>query len=800
MNEPHNEVTVCSALAVKVVFRWAGTRSVVLACLLLVSFSAFWVLSSFKPTLEKSVGEAEQQVLSKRAVPAEDSIPSPDAVTQLLQERKRLDDTVWKDEVLAQHYEDYFVKLWDGLRAASDQFTVFEKLSFEKLVLGQLREVSKSDWGIVLSECAGQGRELSSQQYVEELRELAESGLRIVQTEWHHARFEIGEPTGARSTVAIRIDAVNDVRQTRYTVTGDIVVQWEQLPDPAGLPVPALVDARGIRIMQRSGPVGFESQRKIDATELGVPVSVPSIIAYDLNGDGLSELLIPSANIVFRNLGDWNFQKLRLFTSPSREEITASVAGDFNGDGYIDVFCASAGLPRLYIADKDGAFPEPGKEVDMLGEPLVYPSVVTAGDVDGDGDLDIWLAQYKPAYHFGQMPTPYYDANDGFPATLLLNDGNGNFRDATGASGLADKRNRRTYGGALIDLDADRDLDLAVASDYAGLDLYFNNGMGLFEDVTHQLGENRHCFGMSLCFADFNLDGLVDAYMTGMASTTARRLERMGLGRDEFEQHQQKRSLMGYGNRMYLSTVDGFSQAPFNDQVARTGWSWGSSAFDFDNDGDCDIYVANGHRSTQTAKDYCTRFWTHDIYTGSSQHDPQLVDFFQTVFAKEFLPVSWNGFEHNCLLMNQAGKGFVNVAYLMDVAYEFDSRNVISDDFDGDGKKDLLVVGKAADQSQGSIYLVKNVMPTDNHWIGIHLREKGLGRSPLGARVSIKYPGGSKVAWIVSGDSLYSQHATTAHFGLGPITEVEQIVVDWPDGTQTQIEGPQIDRYHQVGN
>lgn len=779
----------------------SGKALHVLFVTLLIALAGAWYLNRERFRLEDADSASKKAPAEhpQAAGSLEEGSKPPAASTELVRERQLLDQTVWSEEVLAQRYEGFFVQLWDQLRAASNKLAVMETIPFETLNVGQLQEVGQSDWGILLSDCGGPERQLSTAEFAAELQQLAQAGLRIIQTEWHHSKFETGGSAGARSTVSIRIDAENKSTQTRYTITGDILVDWQPQPDSSDLPQAKSIDTRGLRMMQRSGPLAFETMRKIDAREIGIPVSVPSVIAYDLNGDGLSEILLPSANIIYRNLGDWNFEPFRLFSDPSTEEVTASVAADFNGDGSVDLFCASAGSPSVFFSDSEGSFLTPGKVVDMGGEALVFPSAVTAGDIDADGDLDIWLAQYKPAYHFGQMPTPYYDANDGFPSHLLLNDGNGQFHDATQPAGLAVKRNRRTYSACFVDLDQDNDLDLAVAGDYSGLDLYLNDGKGNFQDVTASLNEDRHGFGMSLTLADFDLDQRTDIYMTGMASTTARRLEQLGLGRDEFAEHQEKRSVMGYGNRMFLSKPTGFSQAAFNDQVARTGWSWGSSSLDFDNDGDSDIYVANGHRSNQTAKDYCTRFWTHDIYTGSSQHDPQLANFFQGIFATEFLPISWNGFEHNCLLMNLDGAGFSNVGFLMGVAHEFDSRNVISDDFDGDGKLDLLVVGKAADEPQGSIYLIRNVFPDGGHWIGVHLHEKALGRSPMGARVKITFAGGGQVATIVSGDSLYSQHASTAHFGLGEVAEVEAIDVFWPDGATSRIEQPAVDRYHWAG-
>ena len=134
----------------------------------------------------------------------------------------------------------------------------------------------------------------------------------------------------------------------------------------------------------------------------------------------------------------------------------------------------------------------------------------------------------------------------------------------------------------------------------------------------------------------------------------------MGLGRKEFPDQQRMRMKMAYGNRVYLGGKDmDYTDAPFDDQISRTGWSWGSSALDVDNEGWMDLYISNGHMSRKSAKDYCTRFWTQDIYQGTSQRSEEMLNVFQTE-DKELAGggISWNGFEHKALLKNDHGKGF----------------------------------------------------------------------------------------------------------------------------------------------
>ena len=95
-------------------------------------------------------------------------------------------------------------------------------------------------------------------------------------------------------------------------------------------------------------------------------------------------------------------------------------------------------------------------------------------------DLDLFIGQWKAPYIGGSMPTPYYNANDGYPDYLLRNEGDGTFVNITNNSGLSKKSNRRTFSASLVDLDFDQDLDLIVVADFSGLDLYINDGKGTF--------------------------------------------------------------------------------------------------------------------------------------------------------------------------------------------------------------------------------------------------------------------------------------------------------------------------------
>jgi hypothetical protein len=733
---------------------------------------------------------------------SEPATSQPSSLREWEEHRSRLDETVWGDETEAQEYEQTLVALWDALLAADGRadatLSVLSALDFGVLKVGAARRIDEIDHGISRYDFGEPSRELAPGDWTELLQELAGRGYTLVQSEWHHARFSPASAgSAARSIVSVVLHVMEEGPNQRLIVEGEIAIVWSGLRDARGNPIPESIDATRLRLLRRDAAPGFQQILGYTTRHDGEISRIHPVLLHDLDRDGLDDVVLIGARRVLWNLGTRGFRDAPL-ADRSYLLAEAGLIADLDGDARPDLLSARArGDLVLYRGDERGLFRDEPLVV-AFEEPLRGPSALTAGDVDRDGDLDVWLGQYKPPYLGGQMPSPYYDANDGHPAYLLKNDGAGRFTDATEAAGLTEKRFRRTYASSFVDLDDDDDLDLLVVSDFSGIDLYHNDGSGHFVDANDSIRSDRHLFGMSASFADYDLDGRLDFFVAGMASTTARRLEALGLSRADEAEARDMRMRMAFGNRMYLATDTGWSEPEFSADVARTGWTWGTTAFDFDNDGDPDIFAANGHQSGESTQDYCANFWTHDIFDGDSTPNESLASLFdQTTAGFAEGRESWDGYQKNHLLMNRGGLGFTNVAFLLGVADEFDGRSAVSGDLDRDGRVDLVVVESLGDERE-KLHIYRNQLDTGHHWIGVELREEGGGLSPVGAKVVVHTADRDYVGRVMTGETLMGQHSTTLHFGLGTETEVEAIEVHWVSGDSRRVRDPAIDRYHRI--
>ena len=724
-------------------------------------------------------------------------------LTRFEADERAVDETVWATEMLAQKCGRTFELLWDSVNAGSNKLSLIASFPVGEVVLGDWRARPELAHGIAQFSATGSGRTVTGTEWPRFVGDYERAGWRLGPMEIRHHQFdpdEKGEP--GRSLFHFSAHLVRPAGPERAVLEGDLEVDWLARSSQAAVPTVKRIDARQLKIQTRMGPPAFATvlSERIDPPARST--SIDPLLLYDLDGDGLSEIILAAQNLVYRRQSGGRYVAQPLCRFPPGSIFTAILA-DFDGAGAADFLCAKAEGLMIYPGSSSGSFDQPGQMVWTITPHLQNGMVLTCGDVDHDGDLDLFLGQYRVPT-LGQILRPnFYDANDGHPAYLLQNDGHGHFADATGTSGLERKRWRRIFSASLADLDDDGHLDLLVVSDFAGADLYRGDGAGRFREVTREWLPEAKGFGMGHTLSDFNADGRLDWLMIGMGSPTVDRVEHLGLSHPSATEDRTMRKRMTSGNRLYMArakSTAGFEQTPLNEGMARSGWSWGCSAFDFDNDGFPDVYIANGQESKQSVQDYEPEFWLHDLHVAPGLDDRVATLYFASKFSRtRGQGWSYGGYDKDRLFWNQNGQSFVEIGHLMGVALEQDSRNVVTDDLNGDGRVDLLVTTlEVWPEPRQTLQIFQNKLAAVGNWVGFRFREGGAGRSPAGVRVTLRGQGFSSVRQIVTGDSFRSQHANTVHFGLGKSDRVESVEIRWPNGEVRRISEPALNRYHAI--
>lgn len=761
--------------------------------------------------------------------------------------------TWWAAEKLAQACGHVFDDLWDALNAASNKWAVALRFPFEELRLGRWETPRRLPHGIVLAESAGPGPVLDRAGWKRLVREQERAGWRLMQVEFRHTRFDTntaGQPR--QSTFYFAAHLTNAAAPQRAELVGDLVVDWQPTGDTNHPARVARVDASRLTLKTRAGTPPFEGvlDEEIPPPEPRFPID--PVLVRDLDGDGLPEIALPGVNRLYRRVGPNRYEFGPLCAEEPGPLFTALIE-DFTGDGAPDLLVVNAlglllfpgraaaagsppdaegdGLPAETQSPDATQFPHPPTTAAGPGNPAIRqagspaavaappsppfrnfpqpvwraeaplknPMALTCGDVDGDGDLDVFFAQYRVPTLGAVLKPSYHDANDGDPAYLLVNDGTGRFTDATEAAGLTTKRWRRSYSASLVDLDGDGALDLLVVSDFAGAEVYRNDGRGRFAEVTEAWLGDAKGFGMAHTFADFNADGRLDFLMIGMPSPTVDRLNHLGLSRPGPAEDPAMRARMACGNRLFLARPEGgFVRVADRDAITRSGWSWGAAAADFDLDGWSDVYIANGHQSTRSVREYEPEFWLHDLYVDDAiEAHVAGAYLFRKFDRTRGRGWSYGGYEKNRLYLNRGGAGFVEAGHLFGVALEADSRNVVAEDFDGDGTPDLLVTTfEVWPRERQTLQIYRNRLAERGNWIGFRAAGPGGGDLPVGTRVTVRAGGRQWVRAVINGDSHRCQHSGRLHFGLGRAATVEEVEVRWPDGQVTGLRAPEVNRYH----
>ena len=458
----------------------------------------------------------------------------------------------------------------------------------------------------------------------------------------------------------------------------------------------------------------------------------------------------PLRNALYHNNRDGTFTDVTEKAGVGAGGFGQGVAvGDYNGDGFPDLYVTQYGKSILYRNNGDGTF------TDVTGKAGVaapgWASSAVWFDYDNDGRLDLFVCRFvdfdkakSKDCHAGE------DAKRGYciphlyrpmASWLFHNNGDGTFTDVSKSSGIANYLGK-AWGVVATDINNDGRLDLFVANDTVANFLFANRGNGRFEEIGTQAGvaysaEGRPRSGMGLDSADVNQDGWMDLFVANI------------------------------DHEMY-SLYQNNHDETFDDQALATGIGaatrlmsgWGLKFFDYDNDGNLDLLLANGNPD--------------DLIEELSHHQV--------------------GYREPLLLFHNSGNAWTNVSAQSGPIFSkpFSARGLAIGDFNNDGAVDVLI-----SVNDDAPLLLRNNIGAQNHWLGITLVGKKANADAIGARVTYQAGDLKRSRMKVGGGSYLSYHDPRIVLGIGKRSKLDWLEVKWPQpsGRVERFADLPIDRY-----
>ena len=494
------------------------------------------------------------------------------------------------------------------------------------------------------------------------------------------------------------------------------------------------------------------------------------VALLDFDNDGLIDVYLtdsltvetakdPKAarNALYRNLGNGRFQDVADRAGVAHTGWAMGVCtADVDGDGWEDIYVTGLGRNSLYRNNHDGTFTDIAERVGVTGGG--WSAGCGFADYDRDGNLDLFVSRYVH-FDFAQLPefgkdkTCQYRGVEvqcgprGLPGEsdfLFRNDGNGRFTEVGEKAGVRDPREYFGLGLAWFDFNRDDWPDLYVANDSGPNFLYENQKDGTFKEVAFPMGvavseDGGEQGSMGVALGDYDNIGRLSIYVTNFA--------------EEY-------------SALYHNDGDHFTDASFRSKTAPSSLpyvKWGTSFFDYDNDGFLDLIVANGH-----------------VY-------PQLDKSRRGAAA---------GYRQRRLLYHNLGD-----ATFEEVAAQFGpvlteervSRGLAVGDLDNDGRLDVVI-----NDLDGAPQVLHNELADVGNWLLVKLKGKGQNTDAIGAIVTAKAGKRTLMRLVQSGTSYLSQDDMRQHFGLGQEKQADLVEVRWPDGTTTKLENVKANQIVQI--
>jgi hypothetical protein len=512
--------------------------------------------------------------------------------------------------------------------------------------------------------------------------------------------------------------------------------------------------------------------------------------AGDVNQDGIQDVLLlsGSGNALYLGDGRGHFRDIAaesgiVFKRDDGHygEPRQPIIADFDNDGRQDILITYANDDhKLYRNLGKAKFEDVSKIAGLGGKNLVGgPAAVF--DYDNDGLLDIYICYFGDYLH-GNLPALTRKNLNGLPNKLFKNKGNMKFEDVTEKSGVGNTG----WGQAVSHTDFDLDgwQDIIVGNDF-GINVYYRNrGDGTFEDVAAKLGTDKPSFTMNVGITDLNRDGFPDIYISNIVTMV--KDEKYVLPAADttmkFDPARMARMRVIEANDLFLSRTSGGKLAGYalSDVVGRgfssTGWAWDADFFDFDNDGDDDLYCVNGMNEYKVYSD--TPYYTSVFKEKRKIQLP--------VYEKE----------SNVFFVNEGGK-LQNHSRESGTDWLGNSRSTVYLDFDNDGDLDIIL-----NNYHGPALVYRNnSQQLNNNWLKIELigdPQKKTNRDAIGARIIVGKDK-KQIAWreIHGGHGYLSMDPKVQHMGLGKEKTVDVTVI-WPNGETSEFKDIAANRQYLI--
>jgi hypothetical protein len=522
-----------------------------------------------------------------------------------------------------------------------------------------------------------------------------------------------------------------------------------------------------------------------EVASMGAAVSI-----VDFDRDGRPDLYVTdsregSQNHLFRNRGDGTFEDVAAalgIADVNRPETGVSMGavwGDYDNDGYEDLFLYRWGRPELFHNDQGRGF----TRVSVVAALPAWANINTAVwlDYDRDGKLDLFAGGYYPETvnlwkltSTRMMPESFEYANNGGRKYLFHNLGGGRFEEVSEQAGLSSRR--WALAAVAADLRGTGYPDLFIANDYGVSELFANEG-GRFREIGRDAGVGfAPKSGMNASVGDVLNQGRFAIYVSNIS----------------------EEGILLQGNNLWIPSAPP-GTPPKYENLARAmgvdlgGWSFGAQFADLNNDGFLDLYLANGYVSASRTNSYWYDFSKvaggNQLVIGDAKNWPAMGD------------RSLGGYQQKKVWMSDGAGGFLDVAQMVGATDRFDGRAVAVGDLDNRGTLDVLVANQ-----RGPLLLYRNEIAPDRGWIGFDLEGSCRpataagcsNRSAIGAQVTVYWSGRQQVQEVSGGSGFCSQNDRRLHFGLGRGATVDKAVIRWPSGKTQTIDHPAVDRVHKI--